>query len=42
VAVPDIPALVGLRLYSAFVIHDPAARSALGLISNTVQVEIGF
>jgi len=41
-AVPNLPALVGVKLYSAFLVDDPAARTGLGLISNTVVVEVGF
>ncbi len=40
-AIPDFPALVGVKLQSAFLVHDPKARSTLGMISNTVVVEIG-
>ena len=41
-AIPNIPALVGIKLHNAFLVHDPKARSTLGMISNTVRVEIGF
>jgi len=39
--VPNDPALVGLKAYTVFVVTDPKARSGLGMISNTVQVEVG-
>ena len=40
-AIPGNPALIGVKLYNAFLVHDRAARSALGMISNTVVVEVG-
>ncbi len=40
-AIPDIQDLIGLKLYTAFVVDDLASRSGLGMISNTVVVEIG-
>ena len=38
--IPNIPALVGIKLQNAFLVQDPQARSNLAMISNTVQVEI--
>jgi len=40
-AIPNIPTLVGIKLHTAFMVRDPGARFTLGLISNTVVVEIG-
>jgi len=39
--IPNIPALAGVKLHNAFLVIDPAARSRLGMVSNTVIVEIG-
>jgi len=39
-AIPDIPELIGLKLFTAFVVDDPTSRSSVGMISNTVVVEI--
>ena len=39
-AIPNIPDLVGVELQNAFLVLDPAASSFVGMISNTVQVEI--
>lgn len=38
--IPDLPILIGVKLYTAFLVIDPSVRSNLGLISNTVLVEI--
>jgi len=40
-AIPNIKELVGTKLYTVFLVKDPKARTGLGMISNTVQVEIG-
>ncbi|MEE2887607.1 MAG: aryl-sulfate sulfotransferase, partial [Planctomycetota bacterium] len=40
IVVPNLPGLVGLEMYTAFVAHSPAAPSGLGFISNTVKVTI--
>ena len=39
-AIPNIPALVGIKAYTVFLVKDPKARTGLGMISNTVQIEI--
>jgi hypothetical protein len=38
--VPPVPGLVGLEFLTAFLVVDPAARSGVGFMSNTVTVEI--
>ncbi|MHC4512065.1 MAG: aryl-sulfate sulfotransferase [Planctomycetota bacterium] len=39
-AVPNMPTVVGTKAYTTFLVKDPKARSTLGMISNTVVVEI--
>jgi len=39
-AIPDLPPLVGLAFYSAFVVVDFDSPSSIGLLSNTVEVRV--
>jgi hypothetical protein len=40
IAVPAIPDLKGLLLYTTMFVHHPLAPNSIGMISNTVVVEI--
>ena len=40
VHIPNIPALVGVKLQNTFLVRDPQARGSVGMVSNTVVVEI--
>ncbi len=40
-AIPNLAKLIGLKTYTVFLVKDPKARSGLGMVSNTVVVEIG-
>ncbi|MBN2490295.1 MAG: hypothetical protein JXQ29_05550 [Planctomycetes bacterium] len=40
IQIPNVPALVGVKIYTAFVTLKPSARSGVHAISNTVDFTI--